>query len=57
MSAPPQPPSPPPENVAVRRARLAGRILQAAALAALLSAALLKLLMYGSGVVFRYQGF
>jgi hypothetical protein len=57
MSAHQQPPLPQPEHAAVRRARLVGRVLQAAVLAALLSAALLKLLMYGSGVVFRYQGF
>ena len=46
-----------PERAAERRARLAGRIVQAVGLATLLSAALLKLLMYGGAVVFRYQGF
>jgi len=43
---------------ALRRARQAGRVAQALLLAALLSLAIMKLLMYaGSSVVFRYQGF
>ena len=47
-----------PEPVAAQRARLAGRVLQALILAALLSLAAMKLLMYsGASVVFRYEGF
>ena len=47
-----------PETVAARRARLVGRVVQAIILAALLSLAVMKLLMYaGSSVVFRYEGF
>jgi hypothetical protein len=59
MNTPDQEPLLPLESVAVRRARLAGRIAQALVLAALISAALFKFLLYGGGaaVVFRYQGF
>lgn len=46
------------ESAGMRRARQAGRVAQALFLAALLSLAIMKLLMYaGSSVVFRYQGF
>ncbi|MDB6024558.1 MAG: hypothetical protein JWM68_781 [Verrucomicrobiales bacterium] len=46
-----------PEPAGVRRARLAGRIMQSLALAALLFLAIYYLLMSGEAVAFRYQGF
>jgi len=47
-----------PEPVSMQRARQIGRVVQAAILAALLSLAVMKLLMYaGASVVFRYEGF
>jgi hypothetical protein len=58
MSAPEEKAPAGPEPVTVRRARQAGRVMQAVILATLLSLAVMKLLMYaGSSVVFRYEGF
>ena len=58
MNAPAEKASTGPESATVRRARWAGRVAQAIIIAALLSLAVMKLLMYaGSSVVFRYEGF